>query len=115
MDLQARFTPKDSPFLRPDGTTDGKASIDTIEYILTNNELKEKAGIFEIVITIDTIGTNSPITDKDLARIDKFKAVNSIDYRTYALTGKQNCGELRLTPSTVSGCERTVKALNGSV
>ena len=38
-----------------------------------------------------------------------------IDYRTYALTGKQNCGELRLTPSTVSGCERTVKALNGSV
>ncbi|WP_068819486.1 glycosyltransferase family 9 protein [Phormidesmis priestleyi] len=36
-------------------------------------------------------------------------------YRTYALTGKQKCGGLRLAHSAVSGCERTVKALNCSV
>ncbi len=36
-------------------------------------------------------------------------------YRTYALTGTQKCGELRLAHSVVSGCERTVKALNCSV
>ena len=112
MDLQARFTPKDSPFLRPDGTTDGKASIDTIEYILTNNELKEKAGIFEIVITIDTIGTNSPnrgLTDKDLARIDKFKAVNSIDY--IISNRLLSIGDTSITTTSVRGELTTVSSL----
>ena len=36
-------------------------------------------------------------------------------YRTYTLTGKQKCGGLRLAHSALSGCERTVKALNCSV
>ena len=55
--------------------------------------------------------------EKTIAQIAHQYSIHptTINNRTYALTGKQNCGELRLTPSTVSGCERTVKALNGSV
>ncbi|MDX2216711.1 MAG: pre-peptidase C-terminal domain-containing protein [Oculatellaceae cyanobacterium bins.114] len=72
LDLRAQYIPRGGTITLPDGTTE-IAPINRVEYRLTNNRLRDEAGIFEWTLILSTGLFEESV-------IDPISAVNSIEY-----------------------------------
>ncbi|WP_339384464.1 DVUA0089 family protein [Oscillatoria sp. FACHB-1407] len=72
LDLRAQYIPRGGTITLPDGTTE-IATTNRVEYRLTNNRLRDEAGIFEWTLILSTGMFEESV-------IDPISAVNSIEY-----------------------------------